>query len=89
MNLIYWLFALRAQQFWKEGRDSSGWISAGTGFHLSERDDVRVSLLPQRQAVRARCRSAQRPQDGPAGGVRGNPVIVSTGPLEPDHEGEM
>lgn len=67
----YWLFALRAQQFWEESRDSSGWKSAGTRFHLSQRDDVQVSVLSQCRVVRARCGSAESPQDRPSGGVRG------------------
>lgn len=77
----YWLFALRAQQFWEEGRDSSGRIPAGTWFHLSEGDVVWVSVLPQRPLVRARCGSAERPPDRHSGGVRGHNLQWAIGTL--------
>lgn len=78
----YCLFVFRAQQLWEEGRDTSGWISARTGFHASQTDDVRIQILPWRRAVRAGHRSATRPQDRHPGGVRGHTVTVSIESVE-------
>lgn len=72
------LFVFRTKQLWEEGGDSSGWISARTGFHRSQRDDVGIQILPRRRTVRAGHRSAPRPQDRHPGGVRGHTVTGLT-----------